>query len=125
VPASPWLRQEKLGKPKIALKRDPTDSSVNIEWKPTGHGKTWLWLVQIKRRSAWQTIVQPADQTSHNIGDWLAGQRAAEIAVTPVDRCGNLGPQRVVEVDDSTLPPPPRDILIDRPPRPKPLDGRP
>ena len=106
IPASPWLKHDRLGKPKISLRRDPTDSTVDIDWKPSGKGKAWLWLVQIKRRSSWQSVIQPGDQTSHNIGEWLAGQHNSVIAISPVDRCGNLGPHAVVQVNDAALPPP-------------------
>jgi uncharacterized lipoprotein YddW (UPF0748 family) len=123
VPASPWLRRERIGKPKISLKRDTQDSAVYIDWKPTGKGKAWLWLVQIKRRSSWQNIVQPAEQASHKLEDWVAGQHSTTIAITPVDRCGNLGPHAVIAINDSTAPPAPAGLTIDRRPKPQRTDG--
>jgi uncharacterized lipoprotein YddW (UPF0748 family) len=103
IPASPWLKHERLGKPKISLDRTTGRGNTNLEWRPTGHGKTWLWLVQVQRRTNWRTMILPAAQTSQNLADWLGGSRAAVVALTPVDRCGNLGPHTVIEVGDETV----------------------
>ncbi len=100
IPASPWLQNERPGKPKISLDRDAGTGETEIKWKP-GRGKTWLWLVQLKRRNSWSTVVVPGVQTAQNLTDLIAGQRTAVVAVTPVDRCGNLGPSAVVEVENS------------------------
>lgn len=99
VPASPWLQREHFDKPRISLDRDETTGQTDIKWKP-GHGKTWLWLVQAKRRTAWRTLILPGSETSQNLDGLLSGQFAAVVSVTPVDRCGNLGPSAVVELED-------------------------
>lgn len=99
IPASPWLVHEKLSKPKVALDRDSATGQVEITWKP-GNGKTWLWLVQAKRSASWRTLIVPGAQISQSLADLLSGQRDAVVAVTPVDRCGNLGPSSVVEIED-------------------------
>ena len=99
IPASPWLQREHFGKPKISLDRDATTGQTDLSWKP-GHGKTWLWLLQAKRRDTWRTVIVPGTQTSQNLAGLVSDQRGAVVSVTPVDRCGNLGPSAVVELEE-------------------------
>lgn len=100
VPASPWLQRERLGKPRLSMQRDQVTGDATVQWKPSGHGQTWLWLLQVKSGSDWRTTIIPASQTSADLTPSLSGAHSAVVALTPVDRCGNLGQPGIVEVDD-------------------------
>jgi uncharacterized lipoprotein YddW (UPF0748 family) len=99
VPGSPWLDRERLGKPQIALldKTAPEDAPA-IAWKGAGHGKAWLWLVQVKSGVAWSSRILPGAQSEESLADLAPGERSTVVAVTPVDRCGNLGARGEVEI---------------------------
>jgi len=118
IPASPWLQKERLGKPRLELDRNTATGETELSWK-TGRGKTWLWLVQVKRASGWHALVLPGQQTSESLGPLLAGERAAAVAVTPVDRCGNLGACQAIELenesDEPSERPDPQAAAISRP----------
>jgi uncharacterized lipoprotein YddW (UPF0748 family) len=99
VPASPWLVRERLGKPKVLRDTAASGAEPTITWRPTGHGSPWLWVVQTRRGATWRTTILPAAQTSLSVADDADSEGDATVAITPVDRCGNLGPRAVVDVE--------------------------
>ncbi len=122
VPASPWLRREKLGRPRLSIDHSNPGAEASLQWRESGHGKPWLWLLQIRRGNAWRTTVLPAEVTTQSLSGVRPGERSAVVAVTPVDRCGNLGTPNVVEVmtPDAQVSP---EAPIGAPPAPRPIDS--
>lgn len=149
VPASPWLSKERPGKPRLTLDKAPDTGESQLSWTSAGGAPTWLWLVQTRRGTQWQTAIYPAQLTAKPVRELLAEAGTATVAITAVDRCGNTGPFEVVEISGPDAP----GSLPDRhetervdapplrggpylpaagrkpdnpalPPRPAPLDGR-
>jgi len=84
VPASPWLDRVPPGQPKLAV--DDAGSELNLRWESTGKPAGW-WLVQYRTNETWVTEILPAGQTRRT----LTGFRPDAVAVSEVDRVGNVG----------------------------------
>ena len=94
VPASPWLGNAQLRKPTLAANQSASQAGSQFTWNLGEGQKAWLWLLQVRAGNEWHTEILPADQTSRN-----PGRLAPEIvAVSAVDRNGNVGPAAVVRI---------------------------
>ncbi len=98
VPASPWLRKESLARPKLNLERSRTAEEVRLQWTTENRERVWLWVVQTHIGDTWQTYTFPSSQESYEFADAPSGLLPRHLSVTPVDRCGNLGPSTVIEL---------------------------
>src|SRR5262249_6237654 len=98
IPASPWLLKESLSRPKLALERSPSAGEVTLKWSSDSRSKVWLWVVQTQIGDAWQTYVFPSAQENFAFPDETSGVLPRHLALTPVDRCGNMGPSAVIEI---------------------------
>ena len=99
VPASDWLKREHLDKPKLQLQKDPVSGDPILQWSNSGRGKVWLWVVQTLTDKDWQTVILPALQTACSLKPSDSrSPMPSNVSVRPVDRCGNLGPEVVMEI---------------------------
>ncbi|MFH7026350.1 MAG: glycoside hydrolase family 10 protein [Heteroscytonema crispum UTEX LB 1556] len=94
VPASPWLNKILPGKPVLSISKDKISGNFQLNWKPTGREKVWLWVVQTKTGSEWTTNILPASQNSYSLNN----TQVESVAVSGVTRFGMQGGSAVVEV---------------------------
>jgi uncharacterized lipoprotein YddW (UPF0748 family) len=86
APAFPWLDKLPPAQPSL---RVTGGSSLKLTWSAPGADSVWLWVLQTQTDGRWQTEILPARQTSLNLP---SNRRPDLIAVSAVDRCGNLSP---------------------------------
>jgi len=94
VPALRWLGGSAPGKPKLALARTPRGAKTKVTWAATSPGKPWLWLAQVRRAGQWSSEVLPGTTTAMT---WAAVVPEV-VAISAVDRKGNLGPPNVLSL---------------------------
>ena len=94
VPASPWLGNQPPGKPRLAQGADATSGTTLLQWEPAVANEPirW-WLVQAKTGGRWAAQLHPANQRSMTI----TGDATEAIAITALDRNGNLSLPAVIE----------------------------
>lgn len=86
LPPTPWLDNSSPPKPHVTVAPKSTGSKVMINWKPATEEKPFLWLVQSRSGGKWISQVLPSRSKSHT----MTGSEPEVIAVTAVDRSGNL-----------------------------------
>jgi uncharacterized lipoprotein YddW (UPF0748 family) len=94
LPPTPWLDSSPPPRPHLSVVRKGTGSKVEMTWKASTEEQPFLWLVQTRTGGKWANRVLPARTTSYT-------HRATDpdvIAVTAVDRSGNLSPAAVFEL---------------------------
>jgi hypothetical protein len=84
IPASPWLGDAHLKRPKLAATHS---SPVSFHWSAGELDKPALWLVQKRAHGEWTTEILPATKTTLT----CTGTPPEALAVSAVDRNGNLG----------------------------------
>lgn len=98
VPASPWLNERPLGKPKVEIQSVSGSKSPRAAWTPAPTDKdVWLWLCQTRIRGKWTAAILPQHQTSLPLPVRSSPGFPDLIAVTAVDRCGVAGPTTVLQ----------------------------
>jgi len=96
VPASPWLDPVPPAMAKLHVEQRA--SGLALFWQPGGPETIAQWVVQVKRGSEWSTEILPAGKKVHTM------ESADVVAVSAVDRCGNLSNSAVLERRDPKLP---------------------
>jgi uncharacterized lipoprotein YddW (UPF0748 family) len=96
VPASTWLDNVSPGQPVLSATNGVSSVETKFVWQPTGPEKVWLWVVQLQSRGVWTTEILPASQTSRSVA--RNHSLASVMAVSAVDRCGNLSKPAVIEL---------------------------
>ena len=94
VPASPWLDATPPARPKLTVIENPgrhRESSLSVHWEPNGE-PAWLWILQYRTNEVWATEILPAGQTSRT----FENSRPEMVAVSAVDRAGNLSPSAMI-----------------------------
>lgn len=94
VPASPWLDNSPPGKPELSIQKDASSNPIQLNWKPTGNKKVWLWVVQTKTGSEWTLNILPSRETSAV----LTNTPFESVAVSAVTRDGIQGAIAIVKV---------------------------
>jgi uncharacterized lipoprotein YddW (UPF0748 family) len=92
VPATPWL--DRLPPPPPKLNVNGGNGRLTLRWEPVNGEPAWLWLVQTRTGGAWANEIVPCQERSRVLD---AQERPEIIAVSAVDRCGNIGPPAVLE----------------------------
>jgi uncharacterized lipoprotein YddW (UPF0748 family) len=94
-PAFPWLGGGTLAKPGLSFHNPPKGNRTVMDWTPGpgGTGTPWLWLLQTRTHGNWSSQVLPASRSSFT----FYSQAPEYIALTAVDRNGNLGPASVMQ----------------------------
>ena len=101
VPPSPWLGNGAPAAPTVSISGGTIRLKLN--WTPRGTNSVRWWLVQTKLNDDWKTELLPGSASSKSFVD------APDIlAVTAVDRAGNLSAPSVLQVKKSPPPPPPK-----------------
>ena len=91
VPASPWLGNAGLGKPALSVSGADLADRAQVTWSVGTGSQPWLWLLQTRTAGAWKNEIIPRDKMTSSC---LA--QAEAVAVSAVDRYGNVGPAAVV-----------------------------
>jgi uncharacterized lipoprotein YddW (UPF0748 family) len=96
VPGSPWLDDAPPGTPKLSLKKGSGPREVGLSFRATGSEPVWLWLVQGRLGGNWVAHVLPGHLSNFDMKSLDAGFDT--VAVSAVDRCGNLSEPAVVTI---------------------------
>lgn len=93
VPASPWLDKLPPTRPKLYVVNHGSTGATTLTWESATTNKAWLWVVQTRKAGQWKTEILPSSKTSYSLNQSLP----EVVAITAVDRCGNLSPPAVME----------------------------
>ena len=93
VPASPWLDKSRPDGPKLYIVNHGSTGAATFTWEVAATNKVWLWVVQTRKDGQWKTEILPSSKASYTLNQTIA----EIVAVTAVDRCGNLSPPTVME----------------------------
>ncbi len=94
VPASAWLDAVPPGRPRLRVSE--AEGRAKATWSSPGEETVWQWVVQTRTGGAWSLEILPGGRTEREMGA-EAGAGPEVVAVSAVDRCGNLGSPAVVE----------------------------
>ena len=95
VPASPWLDAEPPEAPVVAV--TPRDGALDVAFRAGGAEPARHYVVRARRAGVWEWHLVP-----DGVGTYVLpaeGAPVEAVAVSAVDRVGNEGPARLVEVD--------------------------
>lgn len=92
IPPSPWLKGQ--APPQPLLKGSRGNRKIKLSWKNPGKEKLARWVIQKKSGYQWTTEVLPEDITS---ATFQSTPLPDAIAVSAMDRFGNLSPAAVFE----------------------------
>jgi uncharacterized lipoprotein YddW (UPF0748 family) len=93
VPASPWLGSSPPARPKLFAISHASAGVTAFTWEPAMTNKASLWVVQTRKAGQWKTEILPSNKDSYALNQPLPDV----VAVSAVDRCGNLSPPAVME----------------------------
>jgi len=88
VPASSWVWSAPLPKPTLFVHGGQNGRRLSVNWFPGGTQSAWLWVLQYRQGSEWQTEVLPGSQSERAWSRDLPDV----IAVTAVNRSGKTSP---------------------------------
>ncbi len=90
VPASPWLDDDAPGRPLVAAQK--RDTSLTLTLTPSEDEPVQWWVVQWRRDAEWEHTILPGSQSSYTLP--IPGDRTSieAVAVSAVDRFGNMSP---------------------------------
>lgn len=91
VPACPWKGKAILKAPRFEV--TPVKQDLRIAWKSQQPNEVSRWILETRKQGRWTSRVLPTQQTQF----MLLGTPPEVIALTPVDRYGNLGPVTAVQ----------------------------
>jgi uncharacterized lipoprotein YddW (UPF0748 family) len=89
VPACPWLSADRPGQP--YLRAEHGRGELKLSWKPAT-SPAWLWVLQKKTGGQWTTEILPAQTMSVSFKAGAATNVPEMIALSAVNRYGNLSP---------------------------------
>jgi uncharacterized lipoprotein YddW (UPF0748 family) len=92
VPACPWLGRSRPGKPKLAVA--PNAGRLEISWRLGGADRVAHWLLQTQTAGEWKTEILPGPAA----GEAWRGPAPQVVAISAVDRNGNIGPPTILQV---------------------------
>jgi uncharacterized lipoprotein YddW (UPF0748 family) len=84
-PAMPWLDSRPPDKPVLAVSENG-GPGLSVRWESAGE-PAWQWVLQYRTNENWTTEILPARQTARVFAD----VKPDLVAVSAVDRAGNLG----------------------------------
>jgi uncharacterized lipoprotein YddW (UPF0748 family) len=93
VPGFLWLDSTPPGRPDLSVQR-LASGDLKLSWESGGNGRVWLWVLQWTMDGHWTTAILPGPQTSRLLG---RGAKPDAVAISAVDRCGNLSTPNVLE----------------------------
>lgn len=92
VPASPWLDNKPPAKPKAYFEKNQDSDTTTLHWENGGRESVWLWILQTKVHNRWSTEILPGARSAQIFGGNSRHASPEQIAISAVDRCGNMGP---------------------------------
>jgi uncharacterized lipoprotein YddW (UPF0748 family) len=95
VPVSRWLDSSPPESPKLDVQQRP---ALTVSWQTGGPAVVSQWLVQTRTGNEWSTEILPAAKRFHTV------ETADVVAVSAVDRCGNVSAPAVLERREPKLP---------------------
>ena len=87
VPASPWIKTEKLEKPNLIIQN--SRSLANTSWNSNKSEKVFQWILFTKYGDKWEYEILDKEQVSKNLPLNKNGKKLSAVAVKSVDRLGN------------------------------------
>lgn len=84
IPASPWIKTEKILAPKFVISRNK--EFVRLNWTEQGKQKAFWFVVYAKDKNGWNYSILPASQKSISLS---TDRKIEKIIVKSVDRLGN------------------------------------
>ena len=95
VPASPWLGDERPGKPSVSASKD--GDRIRLAIDPGDGEAPGQWLVQAKVGSRWEATLVPGEDASYSLPGTQNDKPVTSVAVTALSRTGLLSPAAVIE----------------------------
>lgn len=90
IPAFTWLSKGTPGKPSVSTSIATRPERLHIVWSAGKGEKPSRWVVQLRRGGSWKTEITADSERT------VEGAPPDTIAVTAVDRYGNMGPPTVL-----------------------------
>lgn len=87
IPACPWLDSNPPAKPRLSILASGA-ASAKLSWESGAAERPQLWVLQYRHSGEWTTQILPGDRRSLI----LDGVPPDAVAISAVDRAGNLGP---------------------------------
>jgi uncharacterized lipoprotein YddW (UPF0748 family) len=102
VPALPWLAAPRPGPPKLTAVENPErprESGLSVRWEMSGTNNppAWQWVLQYRTNQVWGTEILSAGRTTWTFDNF----RPEVVAVSAVDRVGNIGPAAAIQKTQS------------------------
>ncbi len=92
TPASPWLGRARPPKPTLIAALLHAPDRLEVTWRTGRPDPASHWLLQTRAAGRWKTEILPGAATNHS---WH-GALPDVVALSAVDRNGNIGPPAVV-----------------------------
>jgi uncharacterized lipoprotein YddW (UPF0748 family) len=93
VPACTWLGNTLPARPLLTARE--SGRKIKLNWKEDSGG-VWLWVVRKKTGGGWTTEILPGSQTREVVPDGAGSAPPEFIAVSAVNRYGNVGEAAVI-----------------------------
>lgn len=87
VPKTPWIKMEKIDKPKLSLSIE--NQWVIADWKNTKNDQVFQWVVFLQYENQWHTEILDKRITNQTIAKMKDGKKLKTIAIKAIDRLGN------------------------------------
>lgn len=94
IPASPWLKNTTSPKPQLLIQSTGSNGDLNINWSIEPGTEVENWALQLRRNGRWETHVFSGYMNRAKIKG-QNGRNAEIIAISAMDRFGNLSDPRV------------------------------
>jgi hypothetical protein len=94
VPACPWLDRTGPARPKVYVGGNPSQDLLTITYECPGREKAARWVMQSRLGAVWRTEVFGGD---HTLAHFSGPPFPEAIAVSALDKYGNLSPSAVFE----------------------------
>ena len=96
IPPTPWLDDRPPTAPEARVER-ASDGTLDVAWTPQGDEPAFQWVVAIERGANWEHRILPGASVATRID--AGAKPVTRVAVSAVDRVGNLSAKSVVAVD--------------------------
>jgi uncharacterized lipoprotein YddW (UPF0748 family) len=102
VPSFPWLDRVPPARPTLSAEPRGTAGEVLLSWENGSPELAARWVIQVRQSGVWHTEIYPGGARSCQLPP---GTTADLLAVTAVDRCGNLSvPSVLARTSSAPLP---------------------
>lgn len=100
IPKTPWVDNSRPATPKAWVTKSSALGEVELRWSSRGKEPAFWWLVYLKNRDQWKTVVLPQKVNSYRIPE-MDLANISVVAVSAVDRLGNESVPRVLKINES------------------------